>query len=537
MTNHNARVSSQGTLFVRAILYARVSKDDRKNSTSGIEGQLEMCRAYAKERGYEVVGEYYEEPNCYTPGQEWLPALEKIMELAESRTFDVLVVREIDRLARNRFKQMSIENHLESLGMRIEYAKGQYEDTPEGNLLKGLMGEFAEYEANKINERMERGRIQATKLGKIIGGGTPLGYTLIDGHYVINEQEAEIVRHVFDLYTIHRKSQSAIVNYLNEHGMLKRGKKWTISALQYVLKNETYTGVRHYRKTKVIRDKRTGKKTVTIRPKHEWLSVKVPPIISMSQFAAVQAQLDRNKRLLGKNRRFQYLLGGMQKCAHCGSGVTGSTTIRDAYRWSYYACNALRAPKRYGFKCAEAKCFQVDDVDNAVWSWVKSLLLDKENLAKALAEYQAQQLSQYAPRIRLIESNKTKLNELIVRKERLIEAYTTGVIGLDDLATQKVGLDEEIALLENGITMIEAELSPKILSEEEISQIHQFSDRIAEGISIADNDFLTRRNVIELLQIQTELGVADGEKYVKVRCVLGENQLSTTTRFTNLPGT
>lgn len=141
----------------RAVLYARVSGDDRKYATSGIDSQLADCRKYAENKGYQVISEHCETRDKQTSGAAWLPELDNIIKLAKQGHFNVLIVREIDRLARNRFKQLSTEIRLQSSGVSIEYVIGQFEDSAEGRLLKGLMSEFAEYEREKIRERTIRG--------------------------------------------------------------------------------------------------------------------------------------------------------------------------------------------------------------------------------------------------------------------------------------------------------------------------------------------------------------------------------------------
>src|SRR5687768_10221534 len=101
----------------RAILYARVSGDDRTNATSSIDGQLADCRRYAEQRGYTIVDEVFETPDKHTSGADWLPELDNLIRLAPSKTFEVIICREVDRLARNRFKQMATEIELENHGI------------------------------------------------------------------------------------------------------------------------------------------------------------------------------------------------------------------------------------------------------------------------------------------------------------------------------------------------------------------------------------------------------------------------------------
>lgn len=190
----------------RAILYARVSGDDRKYATSGIDSQLEECRKYAQSKGYLVVGEYFEERDKQTSGADWLPELNKILKLAHQGGYDVLIVRELDRLARNKFKQLSIEVELESVGVTVEYVIGQFKKTAEGRLLKGLMSEFADYEREKIKGRTVRGIENSIQKGNVKFGGcaSPYGYDVgeVDGRrtLIINEFEAEVVRLIFYLY-------------------------------------------------------------------------------------------------------------------------------------------------------------------------------------------------------------------------------------------------------------------------------------------------------------------------------------------------
>src|SRR5215218_6143356 len=147
----------------RAILYARVSGADSQNVTSSIDAQLAECRKYALSRGYTVVDEAFENPEKHTSGADWLPELDKLIRLAPSRSFDVLICREVDRLARNRFKQLATEIELENHGVLVEYVVGQFENTDEGRLLKGLVSEFAEYERGKIRRRTTSGKVRSVE--------------------------------------------------------------------------------------------------------------------------------------------------------------------------------------------------------------------------------------------------------------------------------------------------------------------------------------------------------------------------------------
>lgn len=141
----------------RAVLYARVSGDDRVNESRNLNGQLDMCREYALGKGYQIIAELPEDDKGASGYEVALPKLDQVLEMAKAKQFDILVVQEFDRLSRNLAKQLIVEQKLNRAGVTVEYALTQYDDTPEGRLKKHLRSTIAEFEREKIKERMSRG--------------------------------------------------------------------------------------------------------------------------------------------------------------------------------------------------------------------------------------------------------------------------------------------------------------------------------------------------------------------------------------------
>jgi site-specific DNA recombinase len=537
----------------RVILYARVSGDDRRNATSSIQSQLADCRKYAEQKGYGIVGEYFEEPDKPTSGADWLPELDKIIKLAANGTFDVLVVREIDRLARNRFKQMSVEIELEVRGVLVEYAIGQFEHSPEGRLLKGMMSEFAEFEREKIKQRIQRGRLRSVEAGNVTVGGSvaPYGYDLtreIDERtkkevrsLVINETEAAVVRLIFDLYTVKLMSMGEIREYLEQRRIPQPGRSknrrktsskgdgmWRDSTISLILSNESYIGRWHYRKTRVVKNAQTGKKSNLPRPREEWMGIAVPAIISDAAFEAARQRKEANKVQKGRQRSHQYALGGMLTCGRCGSAMSG--IARGVYR--YYKCCAHISPKRYGFSC-DAPAIPTAYVETAVWNWLKGFLLSPEALRVALEYSQQQQQERLQPLLSMIESNQARLGELEGRKERLIDAYMRAVIGLDELAAQKGVLDKEIGGLTQAIAALRAEVEPQMFTPEHVERIETIAAELRTGVGLVDDDPQVQRHIFQLLDVHVTLGFSgvrwfDGRRWADVSCTLGNESFAVT---------
>ncbi len=189
----------------RCVLYARVSSDDTRNDGRNIQGQLDLCRDYAQQRGWDIVAELAEDDRGASGASLDLPQLNRMLEMARAREIDAVVVREIDQFSRTLAKQLIIEEQLKRSRVEIVYVSGEYPNTPEGNLMKNLKASVAEYERLKITERMTRGHRLQAKAGHVVSHGKALfGYRLVkenNGHRLeICEEEASTVRLIYRWY-------------------------------------------------------------------------------------------------------------------------------------------------------------------------------------------------------------------------------------------------------------------------------------------------------------------------------------------------
>ncbi len=337
-------------MTTRAVLYARVSSDDTRKDGRNIAGQLEMCREYATGRGYEIVAVMHEDDRGASGAAFELPILNDVRKLASARFFDVLIVREIDRLSRSLAKQLIVEEELRRAGVEIEYVLGDYPDTPEGRLNKHLRATIAEYEREKIRERMTRGRVLKVQAGSVmVHGRPPYGYKRHDegGKFVlaIDEPQARIVRLIFEWYTTGNgagkpMSLGAIKRALDAmhaptyedtrqvHPKERGYGSWARGTIGKILRNETYSGTWRYHREFTQEDA---------------YSVAVPAIVSPETFARAQARLDENRTAVRCEPMYDYLLTGRLQCGHCGARLVANSQTETR---RYYVCNGRRENAR-----------------------------------------------------------------------------------------------------------------------------------------------------------------------------------------------
>jgi putative DNA-invertase from lambdoid prophage Rac len=148
---------------MRAAVYARVSTLDQEP-----ENQLQELRRYIDARGWTAV-EYVD--RGVSGAKDRRPALDQMIADAKRRRFDVLVCWRLDRLGRNLRHLILLLDELQSLGVSfVSLAEGIDATTPAGRLQLHVLGAIAEFERERIRERvmagLQRARTQGRRLGR-----------------------------------------------------------------------------------------------------------------------------------------------------------------------------------------------------------------------------------------------------------------------------------------------------------------------------------------------------------------------------------
>ena len=350
----------------QSVIYARVSTDEQTKGYS-LQTQIEACKQYAVQQGYIVLHIFSED---YSGASFDRPELNNVRDFLVKEKVDVVIVYDVDRLARKSIYQALIEEEFLRDGAVIEYVIGQYADTDEGRLQKQIRGSIAEYEKAKILERSKRGKRGKAMSGfVVVGSRPPYGYKVVSephkSWFEIDEEEAEIVRTVFEWYLRGDESgeplsMNAIATKLTDLGISTRGDKqghffkkrgkgmWAAVMIRNILKNETYTGTWYYGKTKMIEDGKIRKPKPkcgfgkqVMRARDEWISVPVPVIIDEETYKRAVARVTLNAEQSDRSAKHQYLLGRRLRCMKCNYTYKGRTRHSNHY---YYCGGTEQRP-------------------------------------------------------------------------------------------------------------------------------------------------------------------------------------------------
>jgi site-specific DNA recombinase len=222
-------------------------------------------------------------------------------------------------------------------GTVVLFTEQQFEPTPTGRLQKGIMGEFAEYEAEVIRERTMAGRLKkAVSRGVMPCYARPFGYHQITaaeatvvpeyagraGELIVIPEEAEIVRRVFSLCASGKSIRGIAVTLIAEGLRTRAGAPWAPSTIKCMLRNEAYVGRIHFgkvetRMTSELTATGTVRTKTAARPRSEWVEMTCPAIVSEVLFQACQRQLDNNLQQLRGRPSTLWLLRGITTCGVC----------------------------------------------------------------------------------------------------------------------------------------------------------------------------------------------------------------------------
>lgn len=226
----------------RTVIYARFSSHSQTEQS--IEGQLRECYDYAKKHDLLVVSEYID--RALTGTTDKRPSFLQMIEDSKKKTFDYVLVYQLDRFARNRYDSANYKAKLKKNGVRVLSAKENISEDASGILIEGALESMAEYYSAELSQKVKRGIRESYEKGYFIGGFGLFGYDIIDKHWVINETEAAVVREIFERYRYGEKAKS-IVSWLDSIGVRnKSGKPFTVNALAKLIRNTKYKGIVEY---------------------------------------------------------------------------------------------------------------------------------------------------------------------------------------------------------------------------------------------------------------------------------------------------
>ncbi len=369
---------SESKRTVRCAIYTRKSHEEGLDQEfNSLDAQRQSAEAYIESQrheGWKCIRKRYDDA-AISGGTLDRPALKELLDDIQDGQIDCVVVYKVDRLSRSLLDFAKLINLFDEHEVSFVSVTQQFNTTTSmGRLTLNILLSFAQFEREIIGERIRDKKLATARQGKYVGGGPILGLDIVDKKYIVNEEEAKMVKAIFDRFEKLESCRKVAVALNGEGIRTKRhfskigkpmgGKEWSARKVYDLLTNRKYLG-QIVHKGKVYPGEHQA-------------------VMPIEQFERVQAQLHANKTYTHKHqvRRF-VLLRRMIRCGHCGGRVQPIWTTNRGREYRYYAC-MKKVKEGYG-QCPLPN-LPGGQIETAVVDQLRALLRHPDVIARTYRE-------------------------------------------------------------------------------------------------------------------------------------------------------
>ncbi|WP_445489213.1 recombinase family protein [Niallia sp. 03133] len=450
----------------KVALYVRVSTEDQAENGYSIEAQLNTLRNHCEMLGKTIVEEYIDK-GISGKSINGRNGLKRLLEDAKKGKFNEVIVWKISRLARNTIDLLKIVEELHKNNVIFRsYSENFETETPMGKFALQMMGAVAELERNTIVDNVKLGMTQRAKEGKW-NGGSMLGYASKDKELIIIEEEANLVRYIFDLY-ISGKGYKAIANTLNHEGYkTKRNKAFSINSVRTIITNPCYAGFIRFNQVENWNEKRrkgTNKTPVIVKGEHK-------PIISEDIWEKTKSILIQKSHKPAKTFTGTFPLTTLLRCQYCGQGMIGHKSKKNKNGNEYiryYQCGNFHYK---GSSVCKSHLVNADIAEEYVFKKIEELTSKPSVLKEIVGRVNKEIKSHKEP----IQNNLNYINKSIRDNEKSIQKLMTIIETKDSFPKVILKRLEELEIKQNELLeqkkYLEFELNKPTIKEISFEQV------------------------------------------------------------------
>ena len=438
--------------------YCRVStdKDDQLNS---LDAQKNFFDEYASKNGHNLVRIYADEGISGTKIKNRVE-FQRLLRDAHHGLFEMVVVKDISRFARNTVDLLNSTRQLKALNIETMFLTANMTVLGNSEFVLTIFGALAQEESANTSKRVKFGKKMNAQKGRV--PNIVFGYDKTKGDYfnlAINEFEAGVIRRIFELYVSDGYGANKIAIILNNDGVrTKRNCKWSQNAISRILTNELYTG-------KIINGKQEVEDFLTGTRKEneecDWMITERPDLAIVKQ-----SIFDKTAKILvGRNQAFntsherqsnRHLFSTLIKCACCGYSFRRTErAYQNVYiKWVCSGRNAHGADS-----CNNLTKVDETELMDAIKEYFTGVLKTKNDVIKSIVKEFNRIYHTKNDNENYEKELSDKLTTSSKARQKYMDMYTDDLISREELREKVSSLNAEIERLENELKLVKYNLS------------------------------------------------------------------------------
>lgn len=479
-------------LPLKVSYYARVSTE-KEEQINSLENQVAFFEDYIRRNtNWTFIRGYVDEGISGTATLKRENFM-KMIEDGKQKDFDLLITKEVSRFSRDTIDSLLYTRKLLEYDVCVYFLSDNIVTaSSDGELRLTIMSSMAQDEVRKISERTKFGFKRALEKGTVLGTDNIWGYKKDKGKLVIDEEEAPLIRNIFDIYANDSKiglkklsTKLAVQGYYNHNGNLIHQ-----NTLKKIIQNPKYKGYYTGGLSTVV-DYRSKKRN--FNPITEWKIYKdyekVPPIVSEELWEkANQKLLSRSKSAsLYQKHQTWYPLSGKLYCdKHKCGFVRKIRHYKNKEDVVYWYCGDFH---KTGKKNCIPACFKEQDLYVILLSVFKTYEIYKEEICQELLAFY-NELSKTEDLQEQVSKLKNEFDILQKKKDKLLDLALDGLLSKEDLANKKLVIEKQIKQIRTKLKELEGKKSKtqeqkeynKILKENILKELQVNQDNLENYI-------------------------------------------------------
>ncbi|MDO5556163.1 MAG: recombinase family protein [Clostridia bacterium] len=433
-------------LPLRVTYYARVSTD-KDEQIHSLQNQINYYSDFiSKNANWTYIEGYIDEGISGTSVSKRDSFL-KMIDDAKLGKFDFIITKEISRFSRNTLDSIKYTQELLHNGVGVYFQSDNINTLlPDSELRLTIMSSMAQDEVRKISERVKFGFKRAIEKGVVLGNNKIWGYKKDNGKLIIDEEQAEMVKLIFELYATQRMGIRAIANELSTRGYVNtEGNRFAFSTVRNILLNPKYKGYYCGKKTQKY-DYRSNDRKVF--DEQDWVMYKnevdVPPIVSEELWEKANKILSKRSQSIKGDKHISY----NNKYSYSGKIVCSKHNCsyqRGLYRYAsgnkeVWQCKEYLSKGRSG---CDMPILYTTELNEIMKQCYNELITNRADIIHDLVKIYSSIATKSSIKQDMAKC-KIEINDILKRKDKLLDLSIAGKISDDEFEKRNNSFNKEI---------------------------------------------------------------------------------------------
>lgn len=519
--NMRKEISSGKSIYdlpLKVTYYARVSseKDEQLNSLSN---QVFYFENHIKEVSNWTYVEGYIDEGISGTSVNKRDSFKRMIADSKKGKFDLILTKEVTRFARNTLDSISYTQKLLDNNVGVYFQSDNINTImPDSELRLTIMASVAQDEVRKLSERVKFGFSRSIEKKRVLGNNNIFGYRKDNTKLVIHEEEAKMIRELFEIYSQGEMGFYKISEYFKQKGYKgKNGTPISSQTLRRIIRNPKYKGYYRTGTVKVVDYKLHKAQKM---PKEEWkvfeCKENIPAIVSEELWEKCNNLLEKKSasclnRVENKDVfKSRYAFSGLIYCKEHEreEHMPGYNRIAGSKRSNKpaWACSRYIT---YGLKECESPIIQESELIEVLKVVLNKFLSNKEEIIEDLLnKYKKYNFTKdFEMEISNIESN---INVIQAKKDKLLELTIKNLLSDEEFYKRNEELNQEIQKQQEKIKDLKEEKDNLSTIEDNMKQI---KGALEKEIKIDENI----EDLIKLLVDKIYVSKVNGDrKHIKL---------------------